>query len=301
METNDPTRPVEYDVSAPHDNRDPVDDADPTGMRELLRALPDPGPMPAGLVERITASIAREQEQLGSPGSVGAAARDRDGSGDGRGDDELPQIGRRAGRSRRWHYRRTPALVAAAVLAAFLGVGAIVTSGMPDAVVTAVSRGGSDAGGSSGAGSEAHEVDSSAEGTPAVAPPVTAMTKGSDGAAGSADESVVLLTASNRQWTLDSLAASASTLLAGATRDWSSPSATPESDLGLTPVAARACAAALGLADDRGLAVDLGWRGGTPVAAIAALDGAGEIQVAIVDRSCAPGHPGLLDGPRSAD
>src|SRR5689334_19634185 len=34
---------------------------DPTGIRALLSALPDPGPMPADLVARINASIAQEQ------------------------------------------------------------------------------------------------------------------------------------------------------------------------------------------------------------------------------------------------
>ncbi len=34
------------------------DDTDPTGMRALLRGLPDPGPMPDDLVHRIQASLA---------------------------------------------------------------------------------------------------------------------------------------------------------------------------------------------------------------------------------------------------
>jgi hypothetical protein len=37
------------------------DDLDPTGIRALLGAMPDPGPMPADLVQRIQASIAAEQ------------------------------------------------------------------------------------------------------------------------------------------------------------------------------------------------------------------------------------------------
>ncbi|MGB3827708.1 MAG: hypothetical protein WA962_02945 [Ornithinimicrobium sp.] len=37
------------------------DDADPTGMREVLSALPDPGPMPPDLTDRICASLEREQ------------------------------------------------------------------------------------------------------------------------------------------------------------------------------------------------------------------------------------------------
>jgi len=52
----------------PPDNRDtpvsPVEtppDDDQTGVRALLSALPEPGPMPAHLVERISASLAAEQ------------------------------------------------------------------------------------------------------------------------------------------------------------------------------------------------------------------------------------------------
>jgi hypothetical protein len=39
------------------------DDDDQTGVRALLSALPEPDPMPAHLVERITASLAAEQAQ----------------------------------------------------------------------------------------------------------------------------------------------------------------------------------------------------------------------------------------------
>lgn len=37
------------------------DDDDPTGVQQLLATLPDPGPMPPDLVDRITASLAAEQ------------------------------------------------------------------------------------------------------------------------------------------------------------------------------------------------------------------------------------------------
>ncbi|HET7477862.1 MAG TPA: hypothetical protein VFJ97_17810 [Dermatophilaceae bacterium] len=44
----------------PHDRRSEPEE-DPTGIRALLASLPEPGPMPAHLVERIGASLAREQ------------------------------------------------------------------------------------------------------------------------------------------------------------------------------------------------------------------------------------------------
>lgn len=73
----------------PAADRDPADDGrgpgpddiDPTGMRAILSALPDPGPMPADLVDRITASLAAEQaggsgdSQTPGPDSAAAASR----------------------------------------------------------------------------------------------------------------------------------------------------------------------------------------------------------------------------------
>ena len=47
----------------PHER--PGDELDPTGIRHLLSSLPDPGPMPADLVDRINASIAREESARG--------------------------------------------------------------------------------------------------------------------------------------------------------------------------------------------------------------------------------------------
>lgn len=48
----------------PHDPVGPSpDDDDATGVRALLSALPEPGPMPAYLAERISASLAAEQSQ----------------------------------------------------------------------------------------------------------------------------------------------------------------------------------------------------------------------------------------------
>lgn len=50
-------------------NRDPAaPEPDPTGMRELLAALPDPGPMPPEVAQRITAALQHEQRhRMGHP------------------------------------------------------------------------------------------------------------------------------------------------------------------------------------------------------------------------------------------
>lgn len=50
-------------MSTPRSSHDESADDDPTGVRALLSALPDPGPMPADLVARITGSLQQEQEQ----------------------------------------------------------------------------------------------------------------------------------------------------------------------------------------------------------------------------------------------
>ncbi|MGB7818714.1 MAG: hypothetical protein WBL35_08260 [Ornithinibacter sp.] len=52
------------------DDDEPVEH-DPTGMRDLLAQLPEPGPMPADLVSRINASLAREAQS----GHVDVTAR----------------------------------------------------------------------------------------------------------------------------------------------------------------------------------------------------------------------------------
>jgi len=50
-------------VSTPNDRDTAAQEPDPTGVRALLAALPDPGPMPAEVTARITASLQRAQEQ----------------------------------------------------------------------------------------------------------------------------------------------------------------------------------------------------------------------------------------------
>ena len=61
---DNPDNPVHPVESSPDD--------DPTGVRALLAALPEPGPMPTYLIERISASLAAEQAQR-APSSVGSS------------------------------------------------------------------------------------------------------------------------------------------------------------------------------------------------------------------------------------
>jgi len=64
-------------VSTPTTPDRPEDLDDPTGVRALLAGLPDPGPMPTHLVDRINASIAAEQEARGGTRVVSLAERRR--------------------------------------------------------------------------------------------------------------------------------------------------------------------------------------------------------------------------------
>lgn len=55
---------------------DHVDDVDPTGIRDLLAALPDPGPMPEDLVRRIEArlEVERAHQDARAGGSAGGSS-----------------------------------------------------------------------------------------------------------------------------------------------------------------------------------------------------------------------------------
>ena len=90
---------------------------DPTGIRDLLSSLPDPGPMPADLVARINASIAAEQ-----------SARE---------DSTVVPL-----RRRRWGWQH---IGVAAAAAAVLGIGlpALLTGTGPGDVMASLSGGGS--------------------------------------------------------------------------------------------------------------------------------------------------------------
>ena len=91
------------------------DEPDPTGMRELLRGLPDPGPMPDDLVARIRSSLA------GLPDLEPAGAEGADELAVSRG----THPGGRTARASWWVRSGPRVAVAAAVL---LGGGAVASS-----------------------------------------------------------------------------------------------------------------------------------------------------------------------------
>lgn len=49
-------------TTPPEDFESDAFEKDPTGMRDLLRSLPDPGPMPQDVADRITAALAQERQ-----------------------------------------------------------------------------------------------------------------------------------------------------------------------------------------------------------------------------------------------
>ncbi|ANS79279.1 hypothetical protein SGUI_1883 [Serinicoccus hydrothermalis] len=67
-----PPHPPHPEAGDPH----PAEEHDPTGVRALLAGLPDPGPMPAHLVDRITARLEVEREHRDSADHPLAASAD---------------------------------------------------------------------------------------------------------------------------------------------------------------------------------------------------------------------------------
>lgn len=174
---------------------DPAGEPDPTGMRAVLRALPDPGPMPQDLADRIKASLAAEQ-------AARAEAPDQRASA------QAPPVDLAAYRHRR---RRTPLLAAAASIMAVAGVGVVTMTGMPSAVVAIVTGGGS------------HDASTAAVGAPEAAADTQVRSgqgladSSTSGSSSPLSAGSVRLSASGREWSTDSLAVAAPGLLDGQT------------------------------------------------------------------------------------
>jgi hypothetical protein len=107
---------------------------DPTGVRELLSSLPDPGPMPPELAQRICASIASEQAARTRPSPAQPAS------------------------GRWWVGAWRPAAVAAAAAVVLAGGGAALLTGIAPRGVSILVQGGGDAG-AEGADSGAAEPE----------------------------------------------------------------------------------------------------------------------------------------------
>lgn len=251
------------------------DDTDPTGMRALLRGLPDPGPMPDGLVSRIQASL----EDLSGTSDVddGDAHRGRSLDGD---------VSRGTVVSHRpsWLARHGSKLAVAAVLV--VGGGAAV-----QLVGSGLATGGSDA------ASDGSAQDGGAEslaGSPA-APGRTDGDSDTDSADRAPIAGPILVTMSGRSYTTDGLAdqvpgRSTGSPVAPLTAE--SPGIGP---IG-TEIGVRSCLEGLGVPRATAAEVDLGFVDGEPAAVVVVTAG-GERTAYAVRRECSVGNPAIIAGP----
>ncbi|MFQ6170999.1 hypothetical protein ACK8HX_05285 [Oryzobacter sp. R7] len=285
-------------MSHPHDDDAPVEH-DPTGMRALLAGLPDPGPMPEDLVERITAALAAEAGAAGiaatGTGATGAGAAP---AGPGSPSMSSPVSSPASGPpaedegARVLPLRRRPRArhlaVAAAVVGA-MGLGGVALQVTQGGLTAAFDANG-------GADSGAGRAESQAGGDAG-----TDTSGGSAALAPAAGSGEVLVVTSGQSYESADLAPAARRLVDG--------SAAPLRELAAeapgigplgTPLGARSCADALGIPATAGLLVDLAEVDGAPAAVVVATAETGRT-VWAVDRACTTGTTGPISGPVSLD
>lgn len=264
------------------------DDTDPTGMRALLRGLPDPGPMPADLVTRIHASLAELSEGMdaGSPDLPQGAPADTHGS---RPTTERATEGVSRGTQASaphrasWWMRTGPRLaVAAAVL---VGGGALVSGPLG-----LLGSGGDTA--TTSTESAAGSAGDSASDTPRMA---TGADEDTGASAARTTRGPVVVRMSGRSYTAAGLRTEAGGVAAAtptAPLTAESPAIGP---IG-TEIGVRSCLQALGLPQDSAADVDLAPVDGTP-AAVVVVTVDGERTAYAVRRECTAGNPALIAGP----
>lgn len=241
------------------------DDTDPTGMRALLRGLPDPGPMPDDLVDRIQASLADLPPLEGQSSAVSRGTVSSRPS---------------------WWARHGSHVAVAAVLV--IGGGAVASIPWGDigsgSVDDSAASGGSDS--SDMAGDQAKTYS---ESDPDAAGPQVAQ-GGAEAVLGA-----VSIRQSDRDYRAEGLANQVSGGAAGATLPplmAETPSIGP---IG-TEIGVRSCLEALGLPRATRADVDLGTLDGTPTAVLVVTLG-GERTAYAVGRNCTTGSPSVLAGP----
>ncbi|WP_157693059.1 hypothetical protein [Pedococcus dokdonensis] len=263
-------------------DRSPDLEPDPTGIRALLSALPDPGPMPDDLVARITASIAHEQ-----------SAR---GQGEGAGGTVVPL------RRRSWGWQHLGAAAAAAVVLA-VGVPALLTGTGPGDVMAALGGSSSNDSASGAAASLESAGDSAGDSAGSGAQP-SPPTDGNTVAPRSQPSSSgdlrvrgaignVRLAATGTAYTKAGLATQAAALGTAVDTSSAAKDGTVDGEAGL-----RSCLTALGVQDWLPVQGDVATLDGAP-AVIALVDRGSTRTVYAVARTCDAQHPELLAGPLS--
>ncbi|HET7278027.1 MAG TPA: hypothetical protein VFJ22_08105 [Dermatophilaceae bacterium] len=245
-------------MTSPRPPAEESPDVDPTGMRALLSSLPDPGPMPVDLVERITAAL---EQQAGKSHASGAPH----GAG-------VVPLHRR-------HPWRT-AFLAAASAAAVLLVAIPLATGTAPGNLSALFGGGSSVAGSA--------ADSRSEERAGQ------LAQGSSGAAVGA----VTVRMTGTAYTRARLAGQARALLASTAPLLYPTAAAEPAPSGpiSTPAGMRACADALGIAPEEPIVADVADFDGQPAAVLVVGQAAAPTAYA-VSRSCGPAGSALLAGP----
>lgn len=248
------------------------DEPDPTGMRELLRSLPEPGPMPDDLVTRIRASLA-DLDPLAGGGQTTPGDVPRETT---------------APRRASWLARHGGKLAVAAVLV--VGGGAVAGGelgllGGSDEMSSGSTAGGAveDQRGADTSGQDADGDDGGAEGGP----------EADGGVATVAGPVVVRLSA--RSYTAAGLSTELRDAAQGPLLGPLQPESTAIGPIG-SELGVRSCLQALGLPRETGADVDLAFVDGTPAAVLVVTAG-GERTAYAVGRDCTTDNPSLLAGP----
>ena len=239
----------------------PHDEDDPTGMRQVLHSLPDPGPMPPDLVARITAALEAERRDTVV----------------------IPLIQRPR---RVWPRYAAAAAVASVALAGGVAVINVLQHGSADSMTA-----GATIQAESTTGGQQDQAASSPK-----APVASDSNATRDTAYSAAAQTSVHI--SNRSYAAQTLALQAAATVAnpGPTTlplVGESPSVGPIA----TPIGARDCASALGVPTSSAVVADLGTTEGEAVALIVATDEGVARTAYLVKRSCHSGHPGIIAGP----
>jgi len=252
-------------VITPRNPAAPSPDDDPTGVRALLSGLPEPDPMPAYLVERISASLAAEQAQRAVTFSDASVT---------------PLLDRRRRRSGRLLF----ALAGAAAAVALIGIVGTnlfrtnATSTASDSAAAAITPGAR-----------------AAEGV--VPPSVSSPSANDKAAAGRSTPAVIQFRLSETRYTRAAFATQASNLRTAQLDqlDRIQPGATYSASVGRigTTAGLADCLAAVGAGRAQAVRADLAYYEGRPaVIIVATTDGIPTAYV--VGRSCSGANATLL-------